>query len=104
MLVSLVGVFLIVVFFSVAAFTILGLSLGIFSNFMRGTPITWELTRSLLREVTTLLVPLFWLFVELASGSLLWQMWEKLYADTIAHQRKFDAPPVRLEIDKPYVC
>jgi hypothetical protein len=83
--------------FRVAAITIFFFSLGIFSNFMRGTPIAWEFSRSLFREAT-LAVPL-WLFAELASGSVLWQMWEKLYADTLAHQRKFDAPPVRLEIE-----
>ena len=82
--------------FRVTAFTIFFFSLGIFSNFMRGTPSTWDFTRSPLLEATTLAVPI-WLFVELASIFLLWQMWEKLYADKIAHQRKLDLPPVRLE-------
>jgi hypothetical protein len=83
--------------FRVAAFTIFLFSLGIFNNFMRGTPITWELTRSLLLEATILIAPL-WLFAELWIGFLPWQTWEKFYADTLAHQRKLDAPPVRLDI------
>jgi hypothetical protein len=83
--------------FRIAAFTIFFFSLGIFSNFMRGTPITWELTRSLLLEVTTLIVP-FWLFAELVIGVFSWQTWEKFYADTLAHQRKLDAPPVCLDM------
>jgi hypothetical protein len=83
--------------FRVAAFTIFFFSLGMFSNFMRGTPLTWAFARSLLLEVTTLIVPL-WLFAELVIGIFPWQTWEKFYADTLAHQRKLDAPPVRLDI------
>jgi hypothetical protein len=89
--------------FRVTAFTIFFFSLGIFSNFMRGTPIAWEFTRSLILEATTLVAP-FWLFVEIAIGFSHWQMWEKLYADLLTHQRKLDAPPVRLESGRPYVC
>jgi hypothetical protein len=82
--------------FRVAAFTIFFFSLGMFSNFTRGTPITWEFARSLILEATILIAPL-WLFAELWIGFLHWQTWEKFYADTLAHQRKLAAQPVRLD-------
>jgi hypothetical protein len=87
----------------VAAFTIFGFSLGIFSNFMRGTPISWEFTRSMLHEATAQIGSL-WLFAEVAIGYLTWQIPEKLYAQTIAHQRKLDLPPVCFKIDKYEIC
>lgn len=85
----------------VAAFIIFGFSLGVIGNFVHGNPlpIDWEFARSVLHQATTQ-IGLFWLFAEVAIGYLTWQMWEKLYAQTIAHQRKLDLPPVRLEIDK----
>jgi hypothetical protein len=83
--------------FRVAAFTIFFFSLGMFSNFMRGTPITWEFARSLFLEAPILMAA-FWLFIELWIGVFHWQTWEKFYAETLAHQRKLDASPVRLDI------
>jgi hypothetical protein len=81
----------------VAAFAIFSFSLGMFSNFMRGTPITWEFARLLFLEAPILIAAL-WLLIELWIGFLHWQTWEKFYGDTLAHQRKLDDPAVRLDI------
>jgi hypothetical protein len=86
--------------FRVAAVTIFFFSLGIFGNFVHGNPlpIDWEFARSVLYKIAPM--GIFWLFAEVSFGYFPWQMWEKLYAQTLAHQRKLDLPPVRLEIDK----
>jgi hypothetical protein len=78
-------------------------AMSVFLCFMCAIPIPWDFASSLFLQYTAVAI-LGGLFGGLAIGFSHWRTWEKFYAQTLAHQRKFDAPPVRLEIDKPYVC
>ena len=60
------------------------------------TPIVWESSVSGFIKITSFTIIMSLLGVPTISFNR-WQIWEKLYADTLTHQRKLDLPPVRLE-------
>jgi hypothetical protein len=74
-------------------------SIAMFFFFTRNIAITWELVRFQLWEISIGIAPA-WLFLGLASGLSIWYRWEKVYAQTLAHQRKLDLPPIQLDWNK----
>jgi hypothetical protein len=77
----------------IAGFSIFVFSIVSFYYFVNAIPINWEIT------VTWFLQNIAAIIFGVSAGYFVrWRTWEKLYAQTIAHQRKLDALPVRLEM------